>query len=241
VLVASGVMVISGPISGAIMPRMAKLEAEGDHAGLIRVYRQSTQLVVVTASAASVTMAFCAEPLLWAWTGDKILAHRAAPMLILYAIGNGILAVSAFPYYLQYAKGDLRLHLVGNAVFVVLLIPSIIWAASQYGGVGAGYVWLVMNLIVFVAWLPLVHRKFAPGLNLKWYVQDVLIIFLVTTVVGCCSNILLSHSDSRGWQIGAVMSFGLFLLLAGASVSSAVWERAKLPFHSRLVKYEGWV
>jgi O-antigen/teichoic acid export membrane protein len=184
VLVASGVIVISGPISGAIMPRMAKLEAEGDHTGLLRVYRQSTQLVAVIVAAASITVAFCAEPLLWAWTGDKILAHRAAPMLILYAIGNGILAVSAFPYYLQYAKGDLRLHLVGNVVFVLLLVPAIIWAASQYGGVGAGYVWLVMNLIVFVAWLPLVHRKFAPGLNLTWYVQDILTIFVVAGIVG---------------------------------------------------------
>jgi O-antigen/teichoic acid export membrane protein len=98
---------------------MAKLEAEGDHAGLIRVYRQSTQLVAIIAGAASITVVFCAEPLLWAWTGDKVLAHQAAPVLVLYAIGNGILAVSAFPYYLQYAKGDLWLHLTGNAIFVV--------------------------------------------------------------------------------------------------------------------------
>ena len=46
----------------------------------------------VIAGAASITVAFCAEPLLWAWTGDNTLAHQAAPILILYAIGNGILA-----------------------------------------------------------------------------------------------------------------------------------------------------
>ena len=222
VLVASGVMVISGPVSGAIMPRMAKLEAEGNHAGLIRVYRQATQLVAVIASAASVTVAFYAEPLLWAWTGDKVLAHQAAPILILYAIGNGILAVSAFPYYLQYAKGNLRLHLIGNAVFVVLLIPAIIWAASYYGGVGAGYTWLIMNLISFVAWLSVVHRKFEPGLNFKWYVQDILIIGLVAAIAGYCLHAILPHSDNRAWQIGAVIGFGLIVLLDGACASSAV-------------------
>ena len=62
--IAGGVMVISGPISGAIMPRMAKLEAEGDHTGLIRVYRQSTQLVAVIAGAASITAAFCANQII---------------------------------------------------------------------------------------------------------------------------------------------------------------------------------
>ncbi|MDO8310642.1 MAG: oligosaccharide flippase family protein, partial [Sideroxyarcus sp.] len=173
VVVASGVTLINGPISAAIMPRMSKLEAEGDHAGLIHVYRNSTQLVAIFAAAASVTVYFFAESLLWGWTGDKTLASQAAKILMLYGIGNGVLAVAAFPYYLQYAKGDLRLHLIGNAIFVVLLIPAIIWAASKYGAIGAGYVWLVMNLISFVAWLPFVHRKFEPGLNLKWYFEDI--------------------------------------------------------------------
>lgn len=228
VLVASGMMVISAPVSGAIMPRMAKLEAEGNYVGLIHVYRQATQMVAVIAGAASVTVAFCAEPLLWAWTGDKILAHQTAPILILYAIGNGILAVSAFPYYLQYAKGDLRLHLIGNAVFVVLLIPFIIWAASRYGGVGAGYVWLIMNLLSFVAWLPLVHRKFAPGLNLKWYFQDVLIIFLAVSIAGYCLNTVLPCTNSSWWQIGEIVTMGLFVMLVGLLASSMVWARAKV-------------
>jgi O-antigen/teichoic acid export membrane protein len=230
VLVSGGVTMISGPVSGAIMPRMAKLEAEGNHAGLIQVYRQATQLVSVIAGAACVTVAFCAEPLLWAWTGDKTLAHQAAPILILYAIGNGILTVSAFPYYLQYAKGNLRLHLIGNALFVVLLIPVIIWAASKYGGVGAGYVWLIMNLLSFVAWLPLVHRKFAPGLNLKWYTQDVLIIFLSVGIVGYCLNAILPQSNIRVWQLCDIFTMGLLIMLAGTLASSAAWVRAKVWF-----------
>lgn len=225
VLVASGVMVISGPISGAIMPRMAKLEAENDHAGLIRVYRQSTQLVAVIAGAAAITVAFCAEPLLWAWTGDKVLAHRSAPVLILYALGNGILAVAAFPYYLQYAKGDLRLHLIGNAVFVVLFIPTIIWVADRYGAVGAGYVWLGMNLFSFVAWLPLVHHKFEPGLNLKWYGQDILIILLVITTIGYCLNRVLPYSGSRWQQMGSVMVFDLVVMMSGTLASTFVCKR----------------
>lgn len=241
VLVAGGVMVISGPISGAIMPRMAKLEAEGDHEGLIRVYRQSTQLVAVIAGAASIAVAFCAEPLLWTWTGDKILAHQAAPILILYALGNGVLAVSAFPYYLQYAKGDLRLHLIGNAGFVLLLIPAIIWAASQYGGVGAGYVWLVMNLISFVAWLPLVHRKFEPGLNWKWYVQDVLMIYLAAAIAGYCLSAILPHSDNRWWQAGEVVMFAILLMLAGALASSVARARTKVWLGRRQLKQEGLV
>lgn len=227
VLVASGVVVISRPISDAIMPRMARLEAKGDHAGLISVYRQATQLVTVIAGAVSVTLAICAEPLLWAWTGDRNLAQHAAPILRLYAIGNGILAVAAFPYYLQYAKGDLRLHLIGNVGFVVLLIPTIIWAASQYGGVGAGYVWAGSNLFVFVAWLPFIHRRFAPGLNLHWYFQDVLVIVAVAVIVGYCSSMFLTHSESRWLQLVEVAGLGLVVLISAAGASSAVWQTVR--------------
>lgn len=215
VLVAGGIMLLSGPVSNAIMPRLARLEAEGDQRGLIRVYRQATQLVAVLAGSAAITVALCAEPLLWAWTGDRMLAKQVAPVLALYALGNGVLAISAFPYYLQYAKGDMRLHLIGNALFVVLLVPLIIWAASQYGAIGAGYAWLGMNLLSFVAWLPFIHRKFAPGLNLKWYGQDVLAITLPSMVTGYVLVSFLIVESGRWVMLGQIILTGLLVLLAG--------------------------
>jgi O-antigen/teichoic acid export membrane protein len=228
VLVASGVTIINGPISSAIMPRMAKLEAEGDHVSLIAIYRQATQLAAVTAGAAAITAAFCAEPLLWAWTGDRQLAQQAAPILPLYAIGNGVLAVSAFPYYLQFAKGDLRLHLIGNAAFAVLLIPLIVWGVSRYGVVGAGYAWLYINLLSFVAWLPWVHRKFEPGLNAKWYGEDTTVIFVAMLIAGYGASHVVPHSDNRAFQFVAVMAYGLVVMLAGGVASSSLRNRVKL-------------
>jgi O-antigen/teichoic acid export membrane protein len=215
VLAASGIMLLSGPVSTAIMPRMAKLEAEGDHRGVIRVYRQATQLVAVIAGSATITIILCAEPLLWAWTGDRDLAQRTAPLLTLYALGNGVLTVSAFPYYLQYAKGDLRLHLIGNALFVVLLVPLIIWGARSYGALGAGYAWLGMNLLGFVAWLPFVHRKFERGLNLRWYGQDIFAISFPSALAGYVLMGLLPVSDNRLLQLVSIGILGLVVLMVG--------------------------
>lgn len=241
VLVASGVMVISGPVSAAILPRMAKLEAEGDHDSLIRIYRQSTQLVAVIAAAASVTAAFFAEPLVWAWTGNKIFAHQAAPILMLYAIGNGILAVTAFPYYMQYAKGDLRLHLIGNALFVVLQIPTTIWAASRYGGVGAGYIWLGVNIIYFAAWVPLVHSRFVPGLNKLWFVEDVLQIYVIVAITGYGLLTVMPQTDNRWWQLSEIILMGVIMVMAGALASSMVRTRFREWRNQRLFNQEGLV
>lgn len=174
VLVAGAVSVLSGPVSSVVMPRMARLEAECDLAGLELVYRRSTQGVVAVACAAGATLAVSAQALLRSWSGDAVLAERAAPILALYAIGNSLLAVSAFPYYLQYAKGTMRMHLLGNLFFLVLLLPAMVFASMKFGGVGAGWVWLGINLLYLLFWIPLTHRKIWQGIHARWMLRDVL-------------------------------------------------------------------
>lgn len=220
VLVASGIMIVSGPVSSAILPRMTRLQAEGQHDQLIAVYRQATQLVTVMAVPVALVLSFFAPQVLWAWTGDAELTRSAAPVLTLYAAGYGVLAVGAFPYYLQYAKGDLRLHLIGNALFVLLLIPSVIWAATYHGMVGAGWAWLVSNVVYFVVWTPLVHRRFAPGLHRIWLLRGVsqpVVLPLISA--GLMANYLTWPTGRLG---SSVVLFGagfVLLLLAIASAS----------------------
>lgn len=220
VLMANFVTVIGGPVSTAIMPRMAKLEAEGRHAELVKAYRQATQLVSVIAGAACVTIVFNAESLLLVWTDNQILATKAWKILVLYTIGNGILAITAFPYYLQYAKGNLRLHFIYNIIFIILLIPAIIWAANEYGGIGAGYVWVILNLFSFVVIVPIVHNRFAKGINREWYIYDTLIIVAITILTGYILNKYIVLSESRFYKIFEIVIFGITVLITGILASS---------------------
>ncbi|WP_114700216.1 oligosaccharide flippase family protein [Psychrobacter proteolyticus] len=169
VLVSAGVLQISAPISGSIMPRMAKLQAEKKFEEIRKIYLNSTQFVSVVVVTAGIVLAGVAEPFLFAWTNDIDLAKNAAPILTLYALGNALLALSAFPYYLQYTKGNLKYHLIGNIILVLTLIPMIIWAAINYGGVGAGWVWLITQAIYLVFWVSYVHIKIEPRINIEWF------------------------------------------------------------------------
>lgn len=212
VLVASGIMVISGPISGAIMPRMARLHTEGKEEELILVYRNATKLVSIIAGTAAVTLVFCAEPLLLAWTGDSALANSIAPILKLYAIGNGLLAVGAFPYYLQYARGNLKYHLIGNVGMIVILIPCVIVAANLFGGLGAGYVWLITNLLFLMVWVAFVHHKLVPGLHRRWIMDDVIKIVVPGVAVALLvAELKIDHSSVLGGLIYSVLLGGAVL------------------------------
>lgn len=221
VLAASGVMMISGPISGALLPRMARLHAEGNEAGLISLYRNATQMVAVIAIPACLVLAFFAEQVLWVWTGDAHAATQAAPVLRLYAMGNGFLAMAAFPYYLQFAKGDLKLHLIGNAIFVLLLIPSLVWATWTYGVTGAGYAWLGSNAVYFFAWVPLVHRRFVCGLHTQWLLRDVGTIALVTGIGAVLAYVLVKWPQERA-QVAVAIAVMSLMLIALAAVGSLV-------------------
>ena len=169
VLVAGGILQIGAPISSAIMPRMARLYGENKYEELKEVYLGSTQFVTVVVVTAGIVLTALAEKVLYVWTGDLELAKKAAPILQLYTIGNTLLTLGAFPYYLQYAKGNLRLHFIGNLVMLVLLVPAIIWSAKHYGAVGAGWVWVSIQLIYLIGWVSYVHKVIEPKINIQWF------------------------------------------------------------------------
>lgn len=214
ILVASGIMLISTPISAALMPRMTRLQAEDKQEALMTTYRKATQLVTIIVIPAALTIIFFSPQILWAWTGDLLLVQKAAPVLSLYAIGYAFLAVGAFPYYLQYAKGNLKLHLIGNLIFLILLIPSIIWAANRHGMTGAGWAWLITNVGYFLVWTPLVHRKFAPNIHIGWLADIVRpLLFPLIAAVGV-RNFMIWSDDRVILALQLILTASVLLPLA---------------------------
>ena len=224
VLAASGVTMLTGPISMALMPRMTRLQAEGNEAGLVAVYRNATQVMVLIAAPATMVLACFGYRVLLLWTGNPALAIKAAPVMALYAIGNGILTVTAFPYYLQFAKGELRLHILGNALFVVVLIPSLIWLTIHFGMLGAGWAWLASNLLYLMIWVPRVHNRFLPrGVHFRWLLTDILPIVGAVASAAVLAKRIVGWSTPR-WGIGLeLIILGCVLLVIGCGASS--WAR----------------
>lgn len=225
VVVAGGISILSGPVSTALMPRMARLEAEGDEEATRKIYREATQMVGLLVIPASAILSFFAPQVLFAWTGNMQIAMKAAPILRFYAIGNGILALVAFQYYLQFAKGDLRLHIIGNLGLVLLLIPSVIIATRHYGAKGAGVVWVIINLLYFALWTPLVHRRFLPGIHAEWLKDDIGSLVLPVVVMGWMLHLILAVPIGRlgaGFQVIGVGMGLMVVCLMGSS-----WGRRK--------------
>jgi O-antigen/teichoic acid export membrane protein len=218
VLVAGGVLAIGGPVSGALLPRLTKLVAAGDERGMLQLYRAATQLVAVMAIPATLILALFPKQVLWAWTGDPQLVGTTAPILSLYAVGSGIAVISAFPYYLQFARGNIRLHLIGRLIFVMILAPSLMLAASRFGMTGAAWVWLGSNAAYLTLWVPIEHQRFAPGLHMSWLAKDIIAPSLPPVLVALLLQYVLNWPVARLAIAVQLSVVGLLLLiLAGLS------------------------
>ncbi len=230
---AGGVLILGVPVSQALPPRLTKVAAEGRSDEVIHLYRAATQLVCVITIPAALALALFSTPVIFAWTGDVRAAGAAGPILTPYALGNGIVTLGAFPYYLQYARGDLRLHIIGNFILVLCLVPAIALAALRYGAVGAGYAWLGVNALSFCAWIPWVHRRLAPGLYWTWLTRDILPIAAAAALAGWALLMVLVWPKDRLPLAVMLVAAGGAMVLAAACASSMARERA-LAFARRI-------
>lgn len=179
-IVATGIIQISGPISQAILPRMTYLLSQNKEQDMLTLYRKSAHVMAIIVLPLTGVIAMFSTELLFAWTGDRKAAEWAGPILFWFALGNGILAISAFQYYLQFAHGKLRIHVIYNTISAIIQIPVIIYVAFQYGALGVALAWFTLKLVAFIIWTPIVHHILAPGIHWPWLLKDIAPTFLLT-------------------------------------------------------------
>lgn len=158
-------------------------------------------------------------------------------MLFWYVPGSALMAVGAFQFYLQYAYGQLRLHIWYSVVSTAISMPIVIYAALAHGAYGAALAWFFLRLATFVIWPPVVHRRFAPGLQGVW-ARDMLRI-TAATVIGVALGeplFLLIVSDNRFDILIALAVSGFICLLLVAATSKSLLLKLHLLITKRASK-----
>lgn len=183
VAVASGINVLITPISVAILPRFSGLVAKDNIRNFIDLYRKTTRFLVLLITPIVVIFVFQGKNILLAWTNNLTIAIEGNLILRYYALGNGILSVVAMAYYLQFAYGKLRLHIIGNLIAIFFQVPLLIFFTTRFGALGASYVWVISNLFYLIFWIPKVHQTYLKYPHYDWLFKDVIQVCLFSGVV----------------------------------------------------------
>lgn len=218
---ANGILQISGPISQALLPRMTYLLSQGKKEEMIGLYHKATQIMAVIMLPLTGMVAVFSKSVLYAWTGDKTAAEWGGPILFWYVLGNGFLSMAAFQYYLQFAYGKLRLHVIINSVFTIIAIPVIVFSAYHGGAMWTAIAWFGMQLVSFMVCPAIIHAKFAPGEHKRWLFSDIGVVAFPTFVLlvifhGLAEGLV---STNRIHIFGYLIGMGLFIVAVNAWIT----------------------
>ena len=159
-----------------------------------------------------VTLAFFSREILSLWVADLQTVENTwmvMSLLVLGVIANGMLHI---PNALQLSQGWIRLILTCNTVAVFFLIPSMIFAAMNWGATGAAILWITLN-VTFVCVIPLfMHRRLLATETTGWYTYSLAVPFLFTVTL--CLIVKLISLKVEEYSIGfAVLGFVLSTVL----------------------------
>lgn len=223
VTVASGLLVVTGPVGAALMPRLTHLYAEQHMTTFVLTYRKAAQLVAVVAGSVCFSVMAVAEPLLTSWTGDPNVAAESSGVLRWYILGNFFLSLNVFPYYLQYAYGITRYHAYGHLLLLLVLVPAMFGAVRVAGIDGAAWCWALVHALYFVGWVSYSHHKLLPGLHRQWLIADLLPILLPAIVVSAVCFFWFDVQSGRWLNLVLCAAVGGSVFLAAAA--GCTWMR----------------
>lgn len=228
-VVSNAIYRLAGPVTQAIFPHFAALEARGDQTGLILAYHKGAQLVTVLMGPAAIVLMVYPDVILGLWTRNMGLTEKVAPLLAVLSAGVLLNGLMQIPSLLQLAHNWTSLTVKVNAIAVCVIVPAIIGSVSKYGAIGAAWTWVALNTGYVLIQIPLIHRRILRTEKWRWYFQDV----AVPLVAASIAALLLRQSWPAGmgnWgQVTALMlSSGLTMM---ASVLAAPLVREQLGRH----------
>lgn len=220
--VAAGLYFLIGPISAAFFPRFSQLLMIDDRRELARLYHRGCQLMSVAVLPVAAVLAFLSKDFLLLWTGDTAIAANSGTMLSLLAIGTAINGLMNLPVTLQLASGGTRLVFYIHSIAVILMGPLIYFMSLRYGGLGAAWVWLILNCGYVAFSLPIIHRRLLPGHLRQWFTMDVGAPLIATFLVAGLWTLAAGIQDSYVWMLFNLVAVSLLTPLAAAIAAQQI-------------------
>ncbi len=180
-LITTGILMLSNPLAQTLLPRLTVLMAEGRRDDMHSLYLAANRFVCTFLFPLAALIALHAREMVFAWSGDQAAANWSRTILPWYSLGSGIMAVSAFQFYLQYAYGQMRLHVWYSVVSALITVPVMLLAIQSDGAFGAAIAWFVLRVVSFAVWPMIVHERLAPGIHGQW-LRDIIRISVMTAV-----------------------------------------------------------
>ncbi len=208
---------VSMSISRALFPALCRL-ATSDHKRLADFYHRSCQLMSVLVMPAAVVVLLLGRQVVFAWTGNAVLAAKVYPIAALLTAGMALNCLATVPFALQLAYGWTALALFSNLASILISVPLLLVFTSRYGATGAAAVWLLVNFSYLFTQIPLTHRRLLRGEQRNWCLFDTGLPLLACAAVGSLVFALTPANGARLMDMLSIaIAFGVLTIAAAVA------------------------
>jgi O-antigen/teichoic acid export membrane protein len=215
--VATGLALIIGAISSAVMPSFAALQPDENPQVVIGQYIKADRLMLGLVGFASFVLMAYGDLILQLWIGNA--SEGAIVPLIFLAFGFWCNSIAAIAYNFAVAKGRPERFVKVNLAIIIPYAVLIHILVGQIGIEGAAISWVALNLIYIAVLVRPVHKKLVGISTKNWLMKAVVpvaaagsLLFIGVRVAGQIGLQDPSQPTLIALMIASCILYGIFML-----------------------------
>lgn len=160
-------LVLSTPISSAILPRFIAITTQGKWKEARNFFLKMNLVLAILTVPCSVTLILFAKELILLWTNDPVIVSNSAESAQYLIVGSMFLAWQIVPYNLMVSKGNTKPNIIMGLTFFLVSGGLLLILTSRLGIAGAGLSWMVANITLTVPYIYWIS-KVSFGVEIFW-------------------------------------------------------------------------
>jgi O-antigen/teichoic acid export membrane protein len=170
--VASSLWAIILPINTALFPQFVQLFEKREEDNIKNLFHHASQVMAVAIIPLGVLLILFSRQILLLWTRNPVIAENAHLLVSLLVLGVTLNGMCSVPSYMSAAFGWPQLVMYVNVGQAIVLVPTIVYATSRYGAIGAATTWVIMHSTYLFVMLPILFHRYLRTEKWKWFLFD---------------------------------------------------------------------
>ncbi|SFZ81850.1 Membrane protein involved in the export of O-antigen and teichoic acid [Devosia enhydra] len=238
-LATMALILVSGPLSISVIPRMNQLVARSDMVNLRYTFHLVSQLKCALLGTAALVLAAFAQPALTLWTGQADVAAATAPILTILVIGQLVHSFTGMPNQLRVSFGETRLNRRVNMLGLVLIVPGVVLGATVAGVTGAAIAAALTSCAMFLVVARFGFDDSLPDLRRQYLRDDIVLPLAAAGAVTLAWRWALPDDLMQGWPALPLFALVSATTLVAALAAAPACRQAAAQEISRLRKRAG--
>ncbi len=185
--------ILTNPMVGVFFPQITYFSDTKNKVALGEIFKKLTVATLILGGGIFALLWTYSADLIWIWTGKEKANEIGKIVLPVILIGGFLQSLQIIFYNVLIANKNTIVNTVMGVSILVFSIPLYSYMIGRFGILGAGYSWLIYNLISTPIFIGIAFKKYFDSKIAFEYFKDVTVILAVFLIVFTSSYYLIHN------------------------------------------------